>query len=38
MAKKNEKKPKEASNIFESIIRTSVKDNPKPEPKKKNKK
>ena len=31
MAKK--KTPKEASNLFEGIIKASVKDNPKPKPK-----
>lgn len=36
MAKKV-KTPKEASNIFENIIKASVKDNPKPTPKKKQK-
>jgi hypothetical protein len=38
MAKKNEKKPREASNIFESIIKASVKENSKEEPKKKKEK
>jgi hypothetical protein len=33
MAKK--KKPKEAINLFEAIIKASVKGNPKPKPKKK---
>ena len=36
MAKK-EKKPKEAANLFQSIIKASVKDTPKPKPKKDNK-
>lgn len=33
MSKK--KNPKEAANIFESIIKAAVKGNPKPKPKKK---
>jgi hypothetical protein len=35
MAKAKKKSTKEASNIFHSIMQASVKDNPKPAPKKK---
>ena len=31
---KEQKKPKEATNLFENIIKASVKNNPKPKPKK----
>lgn len=35
---KKEKTPKEAIKLFEELIKTGVKDNPKPTPKKKSKK
>lgn len=35
---KNVKKPKEAADLFEKIMRASVKDNPKPATKPKSKK
>lgn len=35
MAKAKKKSAKEASNIFHNIMQASVKDNPKPVPKKK---
>jgi|GEM_PF-1849609 hypothetical protein len=35
---KDERPPQEATNMFERIIKASVKDNPKPKPKKKGKK
>ena len=35
---KKKKTPKDAANIFESIIKASVKGNPKPKPKKKKEK
>jgi hypothetical protein len=36
MAKAKKKSAKESSQIFHNIIAASVKDNPKPKPKKKN--